>query len=191
MREVKHKNNFLTFNIYIFEVVNTFDDVLALPIIRSHLNRHLAENVGKIQNIKLTSIMKKIIFILILFFSNLIFSQTIKKEKALKQYEYNISLIRLISTPEKYHGQPIQVVGFLNLEFEGNAINLHQEDYEHRISRNEFWVDFSDKLRSNDLSKFNKRFVLIEGTFDMNSRGHMGLYGGTIKNITRIIEWSF
>lgn len=33
-----------------------------------------------------------------------------------------VSLIQLIATPEQYHGKMIEVIGYLNLEFEGNGI---------------------------------------------------------------------
>jgi hypothetical protein len=46
-----------------------------------------------------------------------------------------VSLVRLMATPEKYDGKAVQVVGFLRLEFEGNGLYLHQEDYEHGITK--------------------------------------------------------
>ncbi|MDQ1097577.1 MULTISPECIES: hypothetical protein [Chryseobacterium] len=104
--------------------------------------------------------------------------------------EYDISMLRLIVTPEKYHNKTVQVIGYLNLEFEGNAIYFHQEDYEKGSSRNGMWVDFSeDLIHKKDLKKFNKKYVIIIGKFDMNSKGHMGMFGGSLKNISRLDEW--
>ena len=103
--------------------------------------------------------------------------------------DYLVSIVRLITSPEKYHDKKIQVTGYMNLEFEGDAIYLHKEDYEKSLLTNGFWVSFSDKLDRREIQKLNKGYVLIEGTFDMNNRGHMGLFGGEIKEITRIIKW--
>jgi hypothetical protein len=100
-----------------------------------------------------------------------------------------VSIVRLIATPEKYHDQRIQVVGYMNLEFEGDAIYLHKEDHDKSLYENGFWVSFSGKLDKGEIQKLNKRYVLIEGTFDMDNHGHMGLFGGEIKEITRIIAW--
>lgn len=36
----------------------------------------------------------------------------------------HVSLIQLIANPEKYDGKQVAVVGFLRLEFEGNALYL-------------------------------------------------------------------
>jgi len=103
---------------------------------------------------------------------------------------YNVSLVKLIATPEKYDGKTIQVVGFLNLEFEGTAIYFHKEDYENGLNSNGFWVDFSKVIKSEkNLNDYNKSYVIIIGTFDMNAKGHMGLFGGTFKNITRLDKW--
>jgi hypothetical protein len=112
-----------------------------------------------------------------------------RQEGGIPGHEYSISIVRLIATPEKYHNKQIQVEGYLNLEFEGDAIYLHEEDYKKGLTRNGFWVSFSNKLDKKAIPKLNKGYVLIEGTFDMNSRGHMGLFGGEIRNITRITKW--
>ncbi|WP_394775778.1 hypothetical protein [Flavobacterium sp.] len=115
-----------------------------------------------------------------------------EKEEAIPFHEFNISIIRLISTPEKYDGKQIQLIGYLNLEFEGNAIYLHKEDYSKGISNNGFWVNFSKEItEKKNLNDYNQKYVIIVGTFDMNSRGHMGMFGGTIKNITRLDLWNF
>ena len=50
-----------------------------------------------------------------------------------------------------------------------------------------FWVNFSDEIKlTKKLLTIIKKYVIIIGTFDMKSNGHMGLFGGTIKNITRL-----
>ncbi len=104
--------------------------------------------------------------------------------------KFNISLVKLIANPEKYHGKTMQIIGFLNLEFEGNAIYLHKEDFDHSLSDNAIWVDTSgDFLKKKKLSDYNRRYVIMQGTFDMNRQGHMGLFGGTINNITRLDVW--
>lgn len=104
--------------------------------------------------------------------------------------EYDISMLRLIVTPEKYHNKTVQIIGYLNLEFEDNAIYFHKEDYENGSSRNGIWVSFNDKFaKKKDLQKFTKKYVIIVGKFDMNTKGHMGMFGGSIKNITRLDEW--
>lgn len=103
---------------------------------------------------------------------------------------YDVSLVQLIATPEKYHGKRVQVVGYLNLEFEGDAIYLHQEDFANSLLKNAFWVDFSERVKQEKkLADYNKKYVIIIGLFDMNLRGHMSLFSGEIKNITRLDNW--
>lgn len=102
----------------------------------------------------------------------------------------NTSLIRLIATPEKYDGKTIQVIGYLHLEFEGNAIYLHKEDYEHGLSENSFWVSFSKKItKQKNIMDYNDKYVIIIGTFKMDDKGHMGMFGGTLENIVRLDTW--
>ncbi|GAA4317695.1 hypothetical protein [Flaviaesturariibacter amylovorans] len=103
---------------------------------------------------------------------------------------HNVSLVQLIANPEKYDGKKIQVIGFLQVQFEGNAVYLHEEDYRHGISSNGFWVSFSDKLRRHrKVGQYSNRYVILIGTFRADRRGHMGLFSGTLENIVRLDGW--
>ena len=53
----------------------------------------------------------------------------------------DVSLIQLIAQPEKFEGTRVRLIGFLRIEFEGNAIYLHREDFDHGIAKNGLWVD--------------------------------------------------
>ena len=119
-------------------------------------------------------------------------NEKIVEEKTIPFNEFNIPLIRLIANPEKYQGKTIQIRGYLNLEFEGNAIYFHEEDYTRSLTENSLWVEFSkDITEKKNINDYSKKYVIIVGTFEMNSRGHMGIFGGTIKNITRLDYWDF
>ena len=101
-----------------------------------------------------------------------------------------ISLVNLIATPERYDGKKIRVIGYLHLEFEGNGLYLHKDDYDFGISKNAIWADVNEKHPEiGKLSKFSNQYVIIEGTFDSNMRGHMDANSGGIKNITRLEIW--
>ena len=99
----------------------------------------------------------------------------------------NVTMIQLIATAEKYDGKLIRVIGFLSIEFEGNALYLHQEDYEQNISRDAVWVDIGSEM-AKQKEVLNKHYVLLEGTFSANERGHMGAFGGAIKDVERAVR---
>jgi hypothetical protein len=112
--------------------------------------------------------------------------------KTVKEENTNVSLIKLLATPEKFHAQNIQVVGYLSLDFEGNAIYLHKEDYDHNMDANGFCIQFSDQIKKNKkLASYDGKYVIIIGTFDMYARGHMGGFSGCLKNICRVDFWNF
>jgi hypothetical protein len=101
-------------------------------------------------------------------------------------FDKDISLITLIAAPEKYNGRHVRVQGFLNLEFEGNAIYLHKDDYELHFSKNAVWVNTAGTAA--DVINYkacNKHYVILEGTFSMDKRSGVS-YSGAITNITRI-----
>ena len=107
-----------------------------------------------------------------------------------------VSLVQLLSQPETYEGKFVRVEGFIRLEFEGNGIYLSRDDANYLIAKNSLWVEFDQNLWTDpangkriDIDKmFNGKFVLIEGIFDKNNKGHMGLFSGAIKKISRVME---
>lgn len=108
----------------------------------------------------------------------------------------NLSLVNLLAKPDEYHGKFIRLKGFIILEFEGNAIYLTKDDAQYGVTKNGLWVEFDPNLwidpstdKRIDLEKqFNGKFVLIEGIFNKDEFGHMGMNSGSIKSITRIME---
>ena len=74
--------------------------------------------------------------------------------------------------PEKFDAKLIRVIGFLRLEFEGNVLYLHREDYENAILGDGIWVDatpaiMKQKATLNMTTFYSKAFSVrvIEGTW--------------------------
>jgi hypothetical protein len=105
--------------------------------------------------------------------------------------EFTPSFSQLMANSNRYHGKKIRLEGFLHVEFEGNAIYLCKDHADHLICKEGFWVSFDKKALSFDENAgprhFHRRWVLIEGTFDKDERGHMSAWSGAIQNIDRII----
>src|SRR5438876_10449172 len=100
----------------------------------------------------------------------------------------DVSLVQLIANPKDHDGQIVRVIGFVRLEFEGNAIYLHQDDYKHGITKNGLWIDVTDDMRKRQ-ADIDQKYVLLEGTFNARDRGHMGLWTGSVQKITRCQVW--
>jgi hypothetical protein len=99
-----------------------------------------------------------------------------------------VSLIQLISTPQVFDGVVVQVVGFLRIEFEGNALYLHKDDFEQRISKNSVWVSLDAKSQD-AAAKLNMQYVILIGTFDTKNKGHMSLRSGALLHIGQMSAW--
>lgn len=107
----------------------------------------------------------------------------------LNEYQ-EVSLISLIANPEKYNKRHVRVIGYLNIEFEGNGLYFHKEDYNRSIEKNGLWVEMSrDSIFSPQVKKCNRNYVLIEGTFDSENTGHRGMWSGSLKDIKRLEVW--
>jgi hypothetical protein len=102
---------------------------------------------------------------------------------------YNVSIAELLAHPGLFHGKRVRLIGFLHLEFEGTAVYMSREDERHGLTRNGLWVDFRNKEVWNQADVVNDRYVLLEGTFDAENPGHMGLWSGALKDIYRVVGW--
>jgi len=103
-----------------------------------------------------------------------------------------VSVVDLIARPELYDGRRVRVIGFVNFEFEGNALYLSRADWEYGVKRNGLWVDPPPRFESDwgpSRAEPNRRYVLIEATFQASRRGHLGLWSGALEQVTRIESW--
>lgn len=105
----------------------------------------------------------------------------------LGQADLTVSLVRLIADPEKHDGQPVAVIGFLRLEFEGNMLYLHEEDYAHSIEENAVRLGINKKQRE-EFANNNMHYVFVAGTFRAAKRGTSNP-NGTIVDIVKIEDW--
>jgi hypothetical protein len=78
-----------------------------------------------------------------------------------------------------HSGSSAQPDGYVTLRFEGNEVcpSDRQED-----SKQCFWLDVERMSEPG----FRRGRAVIEGTFDGENLGHLGVAGGTIRNITRL-----
>lgn len=102
---------------------------------------------------------------------------------------YSVSIVELIANPTKFNGKRVRIIGYLNLEFEGNAIYLHHDDFIHSIYENGLWVDVAKGLRQTEPKCESKSYALIEGRFVAANRGHGGGWHGAIEDVTRCSPW--
>ena len=105
------------------------------------------------------------------------------------QYAIDVSIVQLLATPEKYDGKLVRVIGVGNLEFEGDYLSLNKEDYAYSAG-NSIWIELGEKAISyNEAKEYNGKYVIVEGFFDKNDRGHLAMFCGSIKNISRYQLW--
>ncbi|MEJ5963669.1 hypothetical protein [Pedobacter immunditicola] len=111
----------------------------------------------------------------------------IAKPDPVKTKPESISLISLIAASEKYDQKLIRVKGYLNLMFEGNAIYLSKEDCDLGIDKNGLWIDVETiKVDSKKYNRSNKQYVILEGIFQSDNKGHQNGYSGSITKIIKI-----
>jgi len=102
------------------------------------------------------------------------------------------SLLELITRPEIYDGRRVRVIGFVNFEFEGNALYLSRSDWENGLTRSAVWIDPPPGFESDwgpARAQPNRRYVIVEATFKADRRGHVNLFSGALEAVTRLEPW--
>lgn len=100
-------------------------------------------------------------------------------------YAKQVSMVQLIATPEKYHGELVRVIGVGNLAFESNCLSLSKDDLKYNTG-NYLWIELGKRAISyEEAVQYNGEYVIVEGIFDKDDTGHFGVYRGAIKNISR------
>lgn len=100
---------------------------------------------------------------------------------------YEVSLVRLISHPEIYHGKTVVVSGVGKFEFEGTAIYLNTEVCKNHDTNSSVWLNFTEKFVEDNidiLKELNGKYVRVKGVFDAGKNGHFALYSGSIDVIS-------
>lgn len=98
-----------------------------------------------------------------------------------------ISLVDLLSNKDKYHDKRVQVEGYLIFTFEGHGLYLSREHADYIITKNGVWLEYADAfLKNASMRKYNKRWVILAGRYDMNKNGHLGLWSGSIVEIESV-----
>ena len=96
-----------------------------------------------------------------------------------------VSLVALIANPARYQGLRVRVVGYVIAKMETSGILLSEGDFTHGITKNGVWLD----MNGTEFTAIDERYALVEGTFDETSKGHLGMWSGTIGEVTFHQPW--
>jgi hypothetical protein len=100
-----------------------------------------------------------------------------------------VSLIQVIANPQAYDQKKIRLIAYLHLEFEGNAIYLHRDDFIIGISKNAVWIDLPKDIKPSEIKAVNDHYVICTARFNASNHGHMGMFAGALTDVTRLQVW--
>ena len=95
----------------------------------------------------------------------------------------NVSVAALVQSPEMYDGQAVRVSGLCSFQMEFNAIWSAPENMAQLITKNGIWLSVGRDAR---LLEYDGTYMVIEGVFSAQNRGHLGLWSGAIETVSRL-----
>lgn len=102
------------------------------------------------------------------------------------------SMTTLLSNLDKYHGKKVILIGVAKLEAEENILCDSKEHLKFRVTKNCIWISLKDtsiKFSHHQLTSFNNKYVIIQGTVNSNDEGRAKQYSASLENITRYDQW--
>ena len=99
-----------------------------------------------------------------------------------------VSIISLIASPKRFDKCFVRVVGVINVGFEGDALYLHEEDYQSGLTKNSLRLYLSDAQRE-IFKKSSGSHVILEGIFYGTGPDANEMTSGAISKITRLDFW--
>jgi hypothetical protein len=100
-----------------------------------------------------------------------------------------VSIVQLLSSPDKYDGKRVVVFGFLTIGQENDNLYFGKTDYDNALEVNSIWVELSDDMvkKRNELQM---KYVRIVGVFHVGHAGHRSGSLGGIGEISDCDVWS-
>lgn len=83
--------------------------------------------------------------------------------KDVKPYT-NVTLLKVLATPERYNGTILTLTGYLHLSYEASGLYLHKDDMDYALYGNALRIDVSAEAYK-ELKKYSHQYVVITGYF--------------------------
>jgi hypothetical protein len=97
-----------------------------------------------------------------------------------------ISIVTLLAEPVSKIPQRVQVAGFLVLEFEGQALYLHKDDYEQQLVRNAIRIALTPE-QEKEYKALSGGYVLVEASFKKVPNSE-DIFTGSLFNVRRMVK---
>lgn len=119
-------------------------------------------------------------------------------EESATSYAENVSMIRLLASPERFQSHRIATIGFARRAFEESALYLSSEAGLNAMKLDCVWLQYSDTDVDVDFAKQVEdstgtqggMYIIVEGTFDTHVRGAAGRScPAGLRDIRRIAPW--
>jgi hypothetical protein len=99
-----------------------------------------------------------------------------------------VSVVNLLAQPRSFHGQRLQVTGYLALEGDATLLYLSEEAYKQWQFENAVYVLVDTSEAKKALKGSEAGWVEMEGVFDATEKGTSGCVPGGIE-VQRIGPW--
>jgi hypothetical protein len=91
-----------------------------------------------------------------------------------------VPLVALIANPSLYDGRYVETFGYLNLEYEGDALYVGKDDFEAFATQNAIWFDGPKAADTKARRALDRHYVHASGTFHAHRNGHLDQWRGTL-----------
>jgi hypothetical protein len=95
-----------------------------------------------------------------------------------------VSMVTLLAMPASSSAKQVQVSGFLVLDFEGQALYLHKEDYQEGLTLNSIYVSLTP-AQQQQYKSLDKTYVTIKASFQKRAKSE-DIFTGVLFHVREI-----
>ena len=95
------------------------------------------------------------------------------------QQQPTVSLVAIISNPERYDEKELVVSGFLYLQREYPALYIGKADFQHAQFKNAIYLSMTSHVFERSYA-LNGCYVVVKGRFDAKNTGHLNAFSGAL-----------
>lgn len=113
------------------------------------------------------------------------------------QTSESIDMEQLLKNPDAYKNKIIETIGVYQTGFEESAIYVNNSNIKRKETKQALWITFNNNYYPlidsktgvnlldsyQTIEKINGRKIKIKGRFNPTSKGHLGMFFGSVENV--------
>ncbi|MEP6690117.1 MAG: hypothetical protein ABJD07_03115 [Gemmatimonadaceae bacterium] len=102
---------------------------------------------------------------------------------------YDVSLVQLIATPDRFHNKTVRVVGYAHIQGINTGLYLSREAFDQGVTKNAAWLEVAADSIDAAATQFGDRYVRVTAVWNAHELGNLHLWSGSLERVRKVEVW--